>query len=222
MSMLINPFISFPTGGGGDPSGPLLAWADVEADSYAVGEDVYTASDIIDLTGGPSGGGAVIVPGQWLAHSGGGGPNSFSFKPVFANAVVGQEVILVVKFHVATGDVVETKIAGISAGGGNDFSIAASDNSGAAGSVFDDNGPDSIDFTGGALDTPFKVATDYNSTDYRASYDGGSIGTGTMGTPEVLLDGTLAGRFGGAASPKIVSVYVYEAGGDLQELSTPD
>ncbi|MGX9145950.1 hypothetical protein [Mesorhizobium sp. 128a] len=209
-----------PAAGGG-PVGPLLAWADVGLDSYGVGETEYTSSDILDLTGGPSGGGAVIVPGQWLAHPGGAGPKSFEFKTLFSDVVIGHEVILVVTFYVATGDTAQTKIAGISAGGGNNFSIGAADSSGVEGSVFDDNGPDSVDFSGGSLDAELKVATDYTAVSYRASYNGGSIGSGTMGSPEVLLDGTLAGRFGGAASPKIVSVYVYEYGGDLQALSTP-
>jgi hypothetical protein len=42
MSMLLNPFISFPASGP-PPSGPLLAWADFKADSYGVGETTYTS-----------------------------------------------------------------------------------------------------------------------------------------------------------------------------------
>lgn len=212
---LVNPFVF---GGGGST---LLAWANFKTTSYGVGVTTYTSSDIVDLAGGPSGGGAVIMPGVGIGHSGGAGPNSFEFKTLFADVVIPHEVVIVVTFYIATGDVVQTKIGGQSGGGGNNFSIAAFDDSGAFGSVFDDNGPDSVDFTGGPLDASLKVATDYTAVSYRASYEGGSIGTGTMGTPEVLLDGTLFGRFGGAASPDIESVYIYQYGGDLQALSTP-
>jgi hypothetical protein len=148
------------------------------------------------------------------------GQQSFEFKSLFADVVIGHEVIIVVNFFIATGDIVETKIGGQSAGGGNNFTISAYQNSGTSfGSVFDNNGPSSVDFSGGTLDTELKVAVDYTSVSYRASYLGGSIGTAAMGTPEVLLDGTLFGRFGGALSPDIESVYIYEAGGDLEALS---
>lgn len=211
--------LSPPAGGG--PGNPLLAWADFKAGSYGVGATTYTSSDVVDLTAGPSGGGAVITPGVGVGHPGGLGPKSFEFKSLFADVVIGHEVIIVVTFFVATGDIVETKIGGQNAGGGNNFIINAYQNSGASfGSVFDNNGPSSVDHSGGTLDTELKVATDYNATNYRASYLGGSIGTATMGTPEVLLDGTLFGRFGGALSPDVESVYIYEAGGDLQALST--
>jgi hypothetical protein len=207
-----------PSAGGG-PGNPLLAWADFKADSYGVGETDYADTDVVDLAGGPSGGGAVITPGVGIGHPGGLGPTSFEFKSLFADVVIGHEVIIVVTFFIATGDVVETKIGGQSAGGGNNFTISGYDFGGAFGSVFDDNGPSSVDFSGGTLDTELKVAVDYTSVSYRASYLGGSIGTAAMGTPEVLLDGTLFGRFGGALSPDIESVYIYEAGGDLEALS---
>lgn len=209
--------LSPPAGGGG--GGPLLAWADFKAASYGVGETDYDDTDIVDLAGGPSGGGAVITPGVGVRHPGGAGPKSFEFKSLFADVVIGHEVIIVVTFYVATGDVVEAKIGGQSAGGGNNFTISAYDHSGGFGSVFDNNGPSSVDLTGASLDAEIKVAVDYTSVSYRASYNGGSIGTATMGAPEALLDGTLFGRFGGAASPDIESVYIYEYGGDLQALS---
>lgn len=202
-------------------SNVLLAWADFANDDYGVGVTSYTSTDIVDLAGGPSGGGAVITNGVGIGHPGGAGPVSFEFKTLFADVVVGHEVVLVVTFYVATGDVAAARIENVADGGGNDFSIRSLVNVGAEGSVFDVNGPDSVDFTGGTLDAPLKVAVDYTTASYRASYNGGSIGTGTMGSPETLLDGTLAGRFNGAASPDIVSVYVYEYGGDLQELSAP-
>jgi hypothetical protein len=201
---------------GGEAGPALLAWADFAGDSYGVGETEYTSSDIVDLTGGPSGGGATIT-GSGIGHPGGAGPKSFEFKALFADVVIGHEVVLVVTFAIGSGDTAEASIIGLDLS--NDFKIRAFDSSGASASVFDNNGPDSIDFSGGATPATVKAAVDYTAAEYRASYNGGSIGTGVMGSPESFQSGTLAGKFNGASSPDIASVYVYAFGADLQALS---
>lgn len=70
--MLLNPFISFPSGGGG---GGLLASANFVTGSYSVGGSSVTAADIVDQPGligasglaVPSGGSPINILGTFLA-----------------------------------------------------------------------------------------------------------------------------------------------------------
>lgn len=193
------------------PNGAIAHLDFVNGHYYAGGSE-QSVNDILDFTSGPAIYAApAIITADGLGHDGVSLPScGANFKGPLASDVMGKtSLTLVASAIISAGDIGRGSVIAES---GNNYNIHFSFEGGEIYlSVWDNNGPDSLEFHDANLDVVSRIATTFSPTNYRASANGAVVRAGSMGSPESFQTGKVGCRFETATSPKLRTITVYPA-----------